>query len=141
MAGVGPLEVGPHQESQRCLAWEFSVNCVDPALAHLLTAYPESDNYETRVNALRTAVAPFKVVLIPIFASNHWTTLVLEKATEEQTEAFTWTLFDSLAEPMESCTEAQLLIGSLADPKYEQPKVRPTQLTSLRGLWPVASTP
>ena len=101
------------RKAKTALPEEFSVNCVDPALAHLLIAYPESENYEARVNALRAAVAPFKVVLIPIFASAHWTTLVLEKATEEQTEAFTWTLFDS-----------QLLIGSLADPKYEQPKLR-----------------
>ena len=69
------------RKAKAALPEEFSVNCVDPALAHLLKAYPESENYEARVNALRAAVAPFKVVLIPIFASDHWTTLVLEKAT------------------------------------------------------------
>ena len=121
------------RKAKAALPEEFSVNCVDPALAHLLTAYPESENYEARVNALRAAVAPFKVVLIPIFASSDWTTLVLEKATEEQTEAFTWTLFDSLAEPLESCTEAQLLIGSLADPKYEQPKLRANSAEQPKG--------
>ena len=51
------------RKAKAALREELSVNCVDPALAHLLTAYPESTNYETRVT---------------IFASNHWTTLVLE---------------------------------------------------------------
>ena len=79
------------RKAKAALPEELSFNCVDPALAHLLIAYPESTNYETRVIALRAAIAPFRVVAIPIFASNR-TTLVLEKATEEQSEAFTWTL-------------------------------------------------
>ena len=57
------------REAKAALPEEFSVNRVDPALAHLLTAYPESENYETRANALGAAVAPFLVVFIPIFAS------------------------------------------------------------------------
>ena len=65
------------RKAKAALPEEFSVNRVDHALAHLLTAYPESENYETRANALGAAVAPFLVVFIPIFASNHWTTLIL----------------------------------------------------------------
>ncbi len=60
-------------------------------------------------------------MLLPVFASEHWTLLVCQKESLEQTSGFTWRLYDSLSVPMKAQQEAQILLGSLLDSAFTLP--------------------
>ena len=64
-----------------------SFSVIDPCLPYMLWRFPE-DRTEIREEALRAQARPFRTVLVPIWASGHWTVLKAEKATPEQTQDF-----------------------------------------------------
>ena len=109
----------------------LSMNLVDPALAFLLRKYPDDPLRQAREEALRQAAKPFRKLLLPIGASDHWVLLVAEKDTAEQEKSFTWRLLENLSEGM---TMALMLIGSLVDPEFKLPEKRCNSVIQAFGL-------
>ena len=105
---------------------ELSVNMVDPGLSYMLRQHPEEQR-EVRLQAILDTTKPFRSVLLPVFASDHWTLLVCHKESAEQASGFTWRLYDSLSVPMKAQQEA--LLNSLLDSEF----VLPIQRCSLRA--------
>ncbi|CAE7256619.1 unnamed protein product, partial [Symbiodinium natans] len=100
---------------------EFSVECLDPGLPHLLFEFPEH-LLEPRENAVKQAFGNALRLLVPVVRALHWTLLVAQRESLDQTEGFQWRLHDSLQQPIEACTLAQVRIGSLLDPQFSLPK-------------------
>ena len=96
---------------------EFSVECLDPGLPHLLFEFPEH-LLEPREDAVKKAFSNGLRLLVPLVRALHWTLLVAQR----ESEGFQWRLYDSLQEPIEACTLAQVRIGSLLDPQFSLPK-------------------
>ena len=112
----------------------LSMNLVDPALAFLLRKYPDDPLRQAREEALRQAAKPFRKLLLPIGASDHWVLLVAEKDTAEQEKSFTWRFYDSLENLSEGMTMALMLIGSLVDPEFKLPEKRCNSVIQAFGL-------
>ena len=104
----------------------LSMNLVDPALADSVR--------QAREEALRQAAKPFRKLLLPIGASDHWVLLVAEKDTAEQEKSFTWRFYDSLENLSEGMTMALMLIGSLVDPEFKLPEKRCNSVIQAFGL-------
>ena len=100
---------------------EFSVECLDPGLPHLLFEFPEH-LLEPRENAVKQAFGNALRLLVPVVRALHWTLLVAQRESLDQTEGFQWRLYDSLQQPIQACTLAQVRIGSLLDPQFSLPK-------------------
>ena len=112
----------------------LSMNLVDPALAFLLRKYNDDPLRQAREEALRQAAKPFRKLLLPIGASDHWVLLVAEKDTAEQEKSFTWRFYDSLENLSEGMTMALMLIGSLVDPEFKLPEKRCNSVIQAFGL-------
>ena len=112
----------------------LSMNLLDPALAYLLRKYPDDPLRQAREEALRQAAKPFRKLLIPIGASDHWVLLIAEKETAEQEKNFTWRFYDSLENLSEGMTMALMLIGSLVDPEFKLPEKRCNSVVQAFGL-------
>ena len=75
---------------------EFSVECLDPGLPHLLFEFPEH-LLEPRENAVKQAFGNALRLLVPVVRALHWTLLVAQRESLDQTEGFQWRLYDSLS--------------------------------------------
>ncbi|CAE7513749.1 unnamed protein product [Symbiodinium natans] len=72
---------------------EFSVECLDPGLPHLLFEFPEH-LLEPRENAVKQAFGNALRLLVPVVRALHWTLLVAQRESLDQTEGFQWRLYD-----------------------------------------------
>ena len=100
-----------------------SFSVIDPGLPYMLSRFSE-DRPEIREEAMRAQARPFRTVLVPIYASGHWTVLKAEKTEPKQTSGFSWTVFDSLSERSEGQAIQQLRIGQILDESFQLPEAR-----------------
>ncbi|CAK9011771.1 unnamed protein product [Durusdinium trenchii] len=102
---------------------ELGINCVDPILSKLLN--DQDDPYQ--LAALEAGVQSCwlestKVLLVPIYASFHWTLLVAKR--EGPQHPIAWTRYDSLSQEHAESHPVQLRMGKLLDPQFELPPLK-----------------
>ncbi|CAE7826855.1 unnamed protein product, partial [Symbiodinium sp. CCMP2592] len=121
------------EEGHTLVSDSDSFSVVDPGIPYMLWKFPE-DLAAIREEALREQARPFRTVLVPVFASGHWTILRAEKASPEQTKDLRWSVFDSLSERSEDQAKQQLRIGKILDENFKLPQSRSNFCTQAEGL-------